>query len=189
MIADAPVTRWYLELLLLVALQRLVELRVADRHRRRLLARGGIEVGAAHYPWMVALHVSFLLACGVEVALFNRPFLPWLGVPMLGLVVLAAALRFWAIRSLGERWTTRVIVLPGEQRIQRGPYRFMRHPNYVAVVIEMAALPLVHAAWLTAVLWSVLNGLLLRHRVRVETTALRAASTFSPEPAPSRTRA
>lgn len=187
-IADAPTMRWYLELLLLVALLRLIELRIADRHRRHLITRGGFEVGADHYPWMVMLHVSFLVACGVEVVLAKRPYLPWLGVPMLGLLVLAAALRVWAMRSLGERWTTRVIVVPGEERIREGPYRLMNHPNYLAVVIEMAALPLVHTAWVTAVVWSALNGLLLRRRIRVENAALVASAPANPGTDRGRTR-
>ena len=155
-----------------VALGRLVELRVAARHRRALLARGAVEVGAGHYPWMVALHTAFLLAAPLEVWLLERPFLPWLGALSLALVLAATVLRWWVIRTLGERWTTRVLCLPGEPLVTGGPFRYLRHPNYLAVITEIAFLPLVHTAYLTAAVFTVLNLILLRHRVRVEEAGL-----------------
>src|SRR6185503_20091073 len=115
-----------------------------------------------HYPWMVATHGSFLVACPLEVIGFDRPFVPLLGGPMLALLVGAMALRYWAIATLGRRWTTRVVVVPGLPVVTGGPYRFMRHPNYLAVVLEVAALPLVHTAWVTALVWSAANALVLR---------------------------
>jgi methyltransferase len=151
-----------------VALGRLAELRIAARHRRALLARGAVEVGARHYPWMVALHTTFLLAAPLEVAFLDRPWLPGLAGISLALVAGATVLRWWVIRTLGERWTTRVLCLPGEPLITGGPYRYLRHPNYLAVVLEIAALPLVHTAYLTAALFTVLNAFLLRHRIRIE---------------------
>jgi methyltransferase len=162
----------YTVLVALVAVLRLGELELSRRNVNALKARRGFEVGAGHYPWMVLVHASFLAACGLEVWRFDRPWLAALGVPMLGLLAAGMGLRYWTIRTLGVRWTTRVIVVPGEALARTGPYRLLRHPNYLAVVVEMAALPLVHTAWITAVVFSVLNGMLLRERIRVEDAAL-----------------
>jgi methyltransferase len=162
-----------------VAAGRLVELRIAERHRRSLLARGGVEAGAGHYPWMVALHTAFLIACPLEVWLLDRPFVPGLAAVMLALLVLAVALRWWVIATLGERWTTRILLLPGAAPVTGGPYRVLRHPNYLAVVTEIAALPLVHTAWLTALLFSALNAWLLRVRIRAEEAALAGTSDYA----------
>jgi methyltransferase len=159
-------------LVALVALGRGVELVIAERHRRRLLAKGAVETGAGHYPWMVALHAAWLAAAPAEVWLLDRPFLPWLAFPMLALFALATALRWWVIAALGERWTTRILVLPEAPLVTGGPYRFLRHPNYLAVVLELAALPLVHTAWLTALLASAANAALLRVRIAAEERAL-----------------
>ena len=158
-----------------VAVGRLIELRIAERHRRSLSARGGVEAGAGHYPWMVALHTAFLFAGPLEVWLLDRPFIPGLAAAMLVLLVSAVALRWWVIATLGERWTTRIIILPGAPPVTGGPYRFLRHPNYLAVVLEVAALPLVHTAWITALVCSLANLLVLALRIRVEDAALRSA--------------
>jgi methyltransferase len=122
---------------------------------------------------MVLLHTGLLVGAVVEVWVANRPFLPALGWSMLAVVVLSQALRWWCIATLGNQWNTRVIVVPGLPLVRRGPYRIMRHPNYVAVVAEGFALPLVHTAWVTAVLFTVANAALLRERLRVENQALR----------------
>jgi methyltransferase len=163
---------WYTGLILLVAVARLAELQISARHVRLARARGGIEAGASHYPAMVALHAGFLVACPAEAWLFDRPWIPALGVPMLGLLGGAFAVRGWAIAALGDRWSTRVICVPGDRLVSKGPYRWMRHPNYLAVGVEMFALPLVHTAWLTAVVFSALNALVLRERIRIENAAL-----------------
>ena len=168
----------YTILVACVAAGRLVELRIAARNRARLLARGGVEVEPGHYPWMVLLHTAFLIACPLEVWLLDRPFLPALAVVMLVLLILATALRSWVIRTLDGRWTTRIVVLPGVPPVLGGPYRWIRHPNYLAVCTEIAALPLVHTAWLTAVTFSLLNALLLRVRIRAEEKALSEVSTY-----------
>jgi methyltransferase len=165
----------YLALVVLVAGERIAELIVSRRHERRLATRGAYEVGRRHYPVMVALHTGLLLAAPAEVLLLDRPFLPWLGVPMLALVAATMALRWWVIATLGERWTTRVIVLPGAPLVASGPYRFLRHPNYLAVAVEVVALPLVHTAWWTALAFGLANLWLLGHRIRVEDRALRGA--------------
>lgn len=162
----------YAVLILLVGLERLAELVVSNRNLRWSRQHGGVETGAGHYPAMVLLHSGLLVGCLVEVWLLDRPFLAWLGWPMLALVVAAQALRWWCISTLGRQWNTRVVVVPGTGRITSGPYRRLRHPNYVAVVIEGAALPLVHTAWLTAVVFSVLNAVLLTVRIRSESGAL-----------------
>jgi methyltransferase len=176
---DTDTTRLlYTLLVAAVAIGRLIELRIAERHRRSLLTRGGFEAGAEHYPWMVGLHTAFLLACPLEVWLLDRPFLPGLALPMLAVLALAVALRWWVIATLGERWTTRILCLPGAPPVTGGPYRRMRHPNYLAVVAEIAALPLVHTAWITALVFSALNALLLRVRIRAEEEALARVSNY-----------
>jgi methyltransferase len=159
-------------LVALVAVQRLVELRVARRNLRRKLAAGGVEVGAGHYPVMVGLHTLFLVSCVAEVWFLRRPFVPWLAFAMLAVLVAASGLRWWVVRSLGGAWTTRVVVVPGAPLVASGPFRFLRHPNYLAVALEVAALPLVHTAYLTAVGFSLANGALLAVRIRTETAAL-----------------
>lgn len=151
-----------------MAAQRLAELVVSRRHERGLAARGAVEVGRRHYPAMVLLHTAFLLACTLEVWLLPRPFVPPLAAAMLVLLLLATALRYWAIATLGERWTTRVLCLPGAPPVRRGPYRFLAHPNYLAVVVEIFALPLIHGAWLTAAVFSAANAFLLVLRIRAE---------------------
>jgi methyltransferase len=168
----------YTVLIGLVAAGRLGELRVAGRNFRNLLARGGVEAAPEHYRWMVLLHAGFLVACPVEVWFMGRPFLPALGFPMLLLVILAAILRWWVIVTLDGRWTTRIVCLPGAVPVTGGPYRFLRHPNYLAVIVEMFALPLVHTAWLTAVIFSVLNAVILRVRIRAEEEALSRLSDY-----------
>lgn len=165
----------YLVLVLATGVERLVELVISARNARAALARGGIEYGRGHFPWMVALHTGLLVACLAEVWFGDRPFQPWLGWPMLALVVLSQALRYWCIVTLGGQWNTRVIVVPGAGLVARGPYRWLRHPNYVAVVVEGFALPLVHTAWVTALAFTVLNAvLLLGFRIPVEERALAA---------------
>ena len=167
---------WYTALVAAVALERLAELVVSRRNAAWSFSRGGREYGAGHYPAMVLLHSGLLVGCMVEVVATDRPFVPALGWPMLGVVVAAQGLRWWCIASLGRHWNTRVIVIPAMRLVQRGPYRWLRHPNYVAVVAEGIALPLVHTAWVTATVFLVINAALLRIRVRVEEQALGALS-------------
>jgi methyltransferase len=162
----------------LVALGRLAELGLAGRNRRRLIERGGVEVAPGHYRWMVLVHAGLLLACPLEVWLLDRPFLPALAAVMLALFLGAFALRWWVIRTLGERWTTRIVCLPGAAPIQGGPYRFLRHPNYLAVVVEIFALPMIHTAWLSVVVFTVLDGLVLRVRIAAEEEALSRFSDY-----------
>jgi methyltransferase len=166
----------YIVLVLAVGVERLVELAVSKRHADWAFARGAVEYGRSHYPAMAVIHTALLVACVVEVLVADRPFLPWLGVPMFVLVLLTQALRWWCVATLGKQWNVRVIVVPNLELVRSGPYRWLRHPNYLAVTVEVAALPLVHSAWVTAIVFSVANAvLLLRFRIPVEERALAAA--------------
>ncbi|MGW7454564.1 isoprenylcysteine carboxyl methyltransferase family protein [Streptomyces sp. NPDC054787] len=165
----------YLLLIGLVVAERLAELITARRHTAWSVARGAREHGRGHYPAMVALHTALLVGCVVEPWAADRPFLPWLGWPALAVTVLAQGLRWWCVATLGQRWNTRVFVVPGLPLVEAGPYRLLRHPNYVAVVAEGIALPLVHTAWVTALGFTVLNLLLLRVRIGCEDAALTDA--------------
>lgn len=155
-----------------VVLQRLAELAWAERNTRRLLAQGGREVGAQHYPLFVLLHASWLVAIAMTVPLEAEPH--WV---LIGAFAVLQMLRVWVIATLGPYWTTRVITLDQAPLVRRGPFRFLRHPNYWIVVGEIAILPLAFDAWPVALIWSLLNALLLRHRIRVEEDALRPRMT------------
>lgn len=163
---------WYVLLIATVAGERIAELVVSNRNLAWSRTRGGIEFGAGHYPVMVILHTGLLVGCLAEVIWLHRPFLPALGWPMLAIVVAAQALRWWCITTLGRQWNTRVVVVPGAPRVSGGPYRLIPHPNYVAVIAEGVALPLVHTAWITALVFTVLNAALLTTRVTTENNAL-----------------
>ena len=163
---------WYVLLIAAVAVERVAELMVSARNLAWSRARGGVEFGAGHYPAMVALHCGLLVGCLLEPVVLHRPFLAVLGWPMLVVVLAAQGLRWWCIATLGHQWNTRVVVIPDARRVTAGPYRIFSHPNYVAVVLEGIALPLVHTAWITATVFTVLNALVLRTRVKVENAAL-----------------
>ena len=162
-----------------VAAARLLELGYARRNTARLLARGGVEVGAAHYPAFVLLHAAWLAALALSVDRAS-PVEPWL----IGVFAALQAARLWIVASLGRFWTTRVITLPGAPLVQRGPYRFLRHPNYLVVGLEIAVLPLAFGLVWQALIFSALNGLLLRHRMRVETAALAPRQAIEKGTAP-----
>lgn len=163
----------YVLLVLLTGAERVSELITSRRNAAWSFERGGREHGRRHFPFMVALHIGLLLGCVAEVVFGSRPFLPALGWPMLALVLACQAGRFWCIRLLGRQWNTRVIVVPGAGAVRRGLYRMMPHPNYVIVAVEGVALPLVHTAWITAIVFTVLNAvLLLGFRIPIERRAL-----------------
>ena len=166
------VTAAYLALLAAVGLERIFELWLSRRNARRAFARGGIECDAGHYRFMRVLHLAFLVACAAEVILLQRAFHPVLAAAMLAAAALAQGLRYWSIWSLGDRWNVRVIVVPGDPVITRGPYRLVRHPNYAAVAIEGVALPMIHTAWLTALCFTLANAVLLAVRITCEERAL-----------------
>lgn len=159
---------WIWVVLAAVAAQRLWELWLADRNTKRLLAEGAVEVGAAHYPLFILLHASWLAAIAIVT--------PWTMVPNLWWLGLYAVLqlgRLWVISTLGRFWTTRIITLPAAPLVRRGPYRFMRHPNYLVASLEIAVLPLAFGQVWIALVWSVANALLVGWRIRMEDRALR----------------
>jgi methyltransferase len=162
----------YYLFILAIGAERLVELVVSRRNANWSFANGGKEFGRGHYPVMIAMHTLLLVCCVAEVALLHRPFNPWLGWPMVVLVALSTVLRWWCVATLGKHWNPRLIVIPGAPLVHRGPYRFLHHPNYTAVTVEVAALPLVHSAWLTAVVFTIANALVLNVRIRSENVAL-----------------
>jgi methyltransferase len=156
----------------LVALERLAELVVSKRNAAWSMARGGWETGRGHYAAMVVLHTGLLAGMLVE-AWLRRPVVPVaLAASMLVLALASQALRWWCIATLGRRWNTRVIVVPDLPLVTAGPYHYLHHPNYVAVVVEGVALPLVHACWLTALVFTIANAFVLVVRLRVENAAL-----------------
>ncbi|CAN5400139.1 isoprenylcysteine carboxyl methyltransferase family protein [soil metagenome] len=153
--------------------ERIVELVLSKRNADWAFARGGKEFGQSHFPFMVVLHTGFLLAALAEVFFGHRPFIPALGWPMLVIALACQALRYWCIATLGRQWNSRVIVVAGLGRVTNGPYRFFSHPNYVVVIAEGIALPLVHTAWITAIAFTVLNAVLLfGFRIPVEEKAI-----------------
>jgi methyltransferase len=158
--------------ILAVGIERLVELAFARRNAKWSMANGGREFGQGHYPVMVGMHALLLVSCLVEVATAHRPFIGWLGWPMVGIVLLSTVVRWWCVAILGKHWNPRLIVIPGAPLVDRGPYRWLHHPNYTAVAVEVAALPLVHSAWVTAIVFSVANALVLTVRIRAENSAL-----------------
>jgi methyltransferase len=150
-----------------VVLQRLAELAYARRNERRLRADGAVEHGSGHYPLIVLLHAAWLAAIGWFVPAATPPNLYWLG--LFGLLQLA---RVWVLASMGRFWTTRIITLPDAPLVRRGPYRWVRHPNYLIVAAEIAVVPAIFGAWTIAILFSIANGILLAWRIRVEEAAL-----------------
>ena len=158
--------------ILAIGAQRLVELVVARRNAKWSLAHGGREFGRDHYPAMVGMHALLLVSCVVEVWVLGRPFIGWLGWPMVAVVVLSTVVRWRCVAVLGKLWNSRLIVIPGAPLVRDGLYRWVRHPNYTAVAAEVAALPLVHSAWVTAIVFSIANALVLSVRIRAENAAL-----------------
>jgi methyltransferase len=153
-------------ILCFVTLQRLLELRLADRNSKRLIADGAVEYGRGHYPFIVALHMLWLAALWWWAP--GRP----ISIPLLSLFALLQLGRVWVIASLGSRWTTRVIVKPGAPLVRNGPYRYLNHPNYMIVTAEIATLPLVFGLWSIALVFSLANAVILGVRIRAENKAL-----------------
>lgn len=154
-----------------VAVQRLLELRYSRRNERRLRAKGAVERGMGHYPVMVAIHALWLASTLVE-GLLRGPEIPaWWPLP-LAAFLLVQPLRYWAIFSLGENWNTKILVVPGRELVRSGPYRYFSHPNYVVVAVEVLSFPLIFGAWITALVFSVLNAALLYGRIQEEERAL-----------------
>ncbi|WP_349775485.1 isoprenylcysteine carboxyl methyltransferase family protein [Shouchella hunanensis] len=162
---------WVYGMISVIIAQRLIEVVVAKRNERWMKRNGGIEVGKTHYHWMVALHVSFFIALLLEVT-FTTPSFTSISVVALLIVIIAQCIRIWALTSLGRYWNTKIIVLPDAPAVEKGPYRFLRHPNYVVVMTEIAFVPLIFQAYWTAILFTVLNAWMLSVRIRVEEKAL-----------------
>jgi len=164
--------------LVAVILQRLGELVVAARNARWMQALGGYEVGATHYKWIVLVHAGFFLSLFAETVGRGH----WHATPYIlpsALFLLAQLLRIWCLLSLGKFWNTRIYILPGSDPVVRGPYRFLRHPNYVTVALELLALPLAFGAWYTACTFTLLNAAVLRIRIAAEEQALAEATGYA----------
>jgi methyltransferase len=176
----------FLALLLAVAALRLLELRISRQHQKEMAARGAAKVDEPRFRWMVLLHTAVLIGSALEVVFLKRPFFFWLGVPAFVVFLAANAVRWWVIRSLGEHWNVQVVDSTRLGVITSGPFRYVRHPNYAAVFSEMLALPLIHTAWITAVVGAVAHVVVLSQRLSTEERVLfanpdyRAAMTGKP---------
>jgi methyltransferase len=181
---DGTEILWLAIFLAVVAAQRVAELIVSARHARRVRARGAREFGAGHFPYIVTVHVLFFVCLVAEVVFLDaapgkHALLAVLWPLAVVVWVGAQVLRYTAIRALGERWNVRILVVPGEPLVRSGPYRYFRHPNYVAVVLEFVAAPLMFGAWRTAIVISLLNAIALRTRIRAEDAALQTAGVVA----------
>jgi methyltransferase len=164
----------FLALLVAVAVLRLVELRISKQHQKEMLGRGATKVEEPRFRWMVLLHTAVLIGAAVEVVFLRRPFIPILAAVMIVIFVAANAVRWWVIRTLGEHWNVQVVDSTRLGVVTSGPFRFVRHPNYAAVFAEMIALPLIHTAWITAIVGTVAHALVLRMRLSTEERVLFA---------------
>jgi methyltransferase len=161
-----------------LAVQRLIELRLSRRNEARILSQGGREHAPDQFKWMKTLHTSWFVAMLAEVWWLRRPFRPLLGAAAFLILLAGQSLRYAAIRTLGRRWTVRVMTLPDAPPVSGGIYRYLRHPNYVGVMLEVAAVPLLHGAYLTSLTFSLANALLLTARIRAEERALAAHNRY-----------
>ncbi|QFF99764.1 isoprenylcysteine carboxyl methyltransferase [Psychrobacillus glaciei] len=167
-------------IIFLVIIQRITEVFIAKQNEKKMLAQGAYEVGASHYPYMVTLHVSFFICLIAEVLVFNRGISPLF--PLFFLIFLIVqALRIWCLRSLGSFWNTKIIILPGAHVVTKGPYLYLKHPNYVVVCIEIALLPLIFQAYITAICFTLLNLAMLSVRIPLEERALMEVTNYNEE--------
>lgn len=162
----------YLAFLGLLYLERAVELLVSRRNARLAFAAGGVETGRGHFAVMVVVHALFPLACAVEVLALRRAFPGVVGYAALAVALAAQVMRWWVVATLGPQWNTRIIVVPGAKPVTGGPYRYLRHPNYLAVMLEAVSVPLIHGAWLSAIAFVLANVALLSVRIPAEERAL-----------------
>ncbi|MDB5085557.1 MAG: isoprenylcysteine carboxyl methyltransferase [Bacilli bacterium] len=161
-----------------VVIQRLVELSIAKRNEAALKRAGAYEVGSSHYKWMVSIHVCFLLSLLLEVVFFHPKPAVWFWIPLFFFIG-AQIVRVWVIRSLGRFWNTKIIILPNIEVVTKGPYKHLRHPNYLVVTIEICMLPLLFQAYITAIVFTLLNAIILSIRIPIEEKALSAATNYS----------
>jgi methyltransferase len=168
----------FLALLGCVGIERLIELTLSRRHQRDLVCLGARKQADPCYPWMIALHASVLVGAGLEVVILHRPFIVSLASIALAFFVLATLLRWWVIRTLGTHWNTRVVDSASLGVVSKGPFRWVRHPNYLAVFVEMIALPLIHSAWITALVSAIGNAFVLSRRLQAEEGVLAAVPAY-----------
>jgi methyltransferase len=168
----------YTMLLVAVGLSRLIELRLSRRHQRQLVNRGAVRVAEPHFRWMVLLHGAVLFGAALEVWVLKRRFIRALGIPLGVLWLLANLLRWWVIRTMGQHWNVQVMDSTRLGVVTSGPFRWIRHPNYVAVFAELLTLPLLHSAWLTALVGGLAHVWVLRRRIVVEEHSLLADPTY-----------
>lgn len=162
--------------LLFIILQRVAELVLARRNEKTLKSQGAIEFDKDGYGAIAAMHIAFFISLICEKIFLHRTLNTYWPL-FVTLFVAAQVLRYWAIRSLGVHWNTKVLVIPGKKLVTKGPYKYIRHPNYIAVITEIAAIPLIFSCYITATVFSLLNLILLRRRIMIEESALRKAST------------
>jgi len=176
--------RVFTGLLAALAGERILELWLSRRNAQRAFRAGAVEAGRGHYPAIVAFHTAFLASCFLELEVFHPTAPPLVEDAALAVAVLAQALRYWAIVTLGERWNSRIIVWPDRAPVRSGPYRFLRHPNYLAIIAELAAFPMIHGCFRTAIAFSLGNAMLLGIRIPVEEQALGEAyrTAFADQP-------
>jgi len=168
----------YILLLVFVGIERLAELKLSRRNQRRLIEQGARKISEPHFRWMVLLHGGLLLCAGTEVLFLRRPLIPELAIPMALVFVLANVLRWWVIRTLAGHWNVEVMESSHIGVVTSGPYRWIRHPNYVGVMAEVISLPLIHTAWITALAGTAACLEILRRRVRTEDGVLMANPAY-----------
>ncbi|WP_445683388.1 isoprenylcysteine carboxyl methyltransferase family protein [Solibacillus sp. FSL W8-0474] len=160
-----------------IIIQRLVELLIAKRNEKSMLAKGAYEVGASHYPFMILLHVSFFVSLIVEVIYFTGQLTPQ--YILIFIFLLLQLLRVWCLASLGPFWNTKIIILPGANVVVKGPYSYIRHPNYLVVCLEIAVIPLMFQAYFTAICFTILNLIILSIRIPLEEKALKEVTDYA----------
>ena len=175
----APTVLAYLAVVAAVALLRFAELAISVRHRRALAAAGAAPIHEPHFKWMALLHTAILAGAAIEVIALHRPFIPAMALPALLLLVAATWTRWWVIQTLGSHWNVGVMDSTRQGVVDSGPYRWVRHPNYTAVFVELLALPLIHTAWITAVAGSIAHVFVLRQRVATEDRVLLANADYA----------
>ena len=163
-------------ILAFVIIQRLVELVIAKKNEKSMRAKGAYEVGSSHYKYMILLHASFFVSFLVEVVFFKSVFTPYYG--LLAVFLLLQLLRVWCLISLGTFWNTKIIILPGANVVVKGPYKFIRHPNYLVVCLEIAVLPLMFQAYVTAITFTILNLIMLSVRIPIEEKSLKEVTNY-----------
>ncbi|HEY6947155.1 MAG TPA: isoprenylcysteine carboxylmethyltransferase family protein [Candidatus Acidoferrum sp.] len=168
----------YLALLAAVGLLRLVELGISRQHQRRMIAGGAVRVPEPHFKWMVAVHTGVLIGAALEVVLLRRPFLPLFGTTMFVLFLASNLMRLWVVRTLGNLWSVQVMDSTRMGVVTTGPFRFVRHPNYTGVTLEMISLPLIHTAWITATVTVLAYAVVMSLRIRAEENVLMASAEY-----------